>query len=210
MTAAAEAMLAEQSMSTAADARLNPVAFALAPQVIAASMQTIDAEAEKLWTDWRFARLVSSLVQDAGRAAQGVDTATRPRVGHVRHLQLPSCSRCAVLAGRVYRHSTGFKRHPGCDCTMVPTALDSGLTYDPQELAEQGLVTGLSRADRAALADGADFNQVANARRSPGDLRDASGYLSRAGRLTPAGIYQMAGNDRAKALGLLKAAGYIT
>lgn len=167
-------------------------------------LQSVDREAENLWTDWRFERLVASLVQDAARAAQQVDVTTRPRVQYVRHLTPPSCSRCAVLAGRVYRWSQGFLRHPGCDCTMLPTTVGARYAADPVALAAQGLVTDLSKADRKALAAGADFNRLANTK----------GGLSLAGtkagpRLSPAAIYRQAGDDRNEALRLLEANGYI-
>lgn len=174
----AVAMLAEQGLTALAEATLRPLAFVTPLASIEAMLAEvqrdiarevdaeIDAAAEKLWTDWRFERLAESLVQDAARAAQQVDLTTRPRLAHVRHLNLPSCSRCAVLAGRVYRWSEMFQRHPGCDCVMIPTTLaNDELTYDMGELAESGQVTGLSKADRRALADGADFNQVVNAKR---------------------------------------------
>jgi hypothetical protein len=73
-------------------------------------------------TDAAFDRIVAALVNDAGRTASLVDVGRRPAVtGYVRSLNPPSCSRCAVLAGRVYRYSTGFQRHPRCDCLMTPT-----------------------------------------------------------------------------------------
>lgn len=58
-------------------------------------------------------RIVATQVQDAGRVADGVAAMGRPRVqGYIRYLSPPSCSRCAVLAGRWYRVSAGFQRHP--------------------------------------------------------------------------------------------------
>src|SRR5690606_31251703 len=111
----------------------------------------------------------------------------RPRVQHVRHLNLPSCSRCAVLAGRVYRFSDGFQRHPGCDCVMIPTTVAApDLTYDPAQLARDGRVTGLSKSDLRALGEGADFNQVVNVRAKKAGLRQSGEALTRAGRPTPA------------------------
>lgn len=56
---------------------------------------------------------VQTLVADTGRAAVSVGMMARPAVtGYVRMLQLPSCSRCAILAGRWYRVLAGFQRHP--------------------------------------------------------------------------------------------------
>lgn len=61
----------------------------------------------------RLEMLAQTMVQDAGRMAVGLAIASRPRVtGWVRMLNPPSCSRCALLAGRWYRWSSGFRRHP--------------------------------------------------------------------------------------------------
>jgi hypothetical protein len=92
--------------------------------------------------------------------------------GFYRKLALPSCSRCAVLAGKHFDWKADFKRHPGCDCVAVPAGtVGDGDTFAPEfdadEALRSGQIHGLSQADRAAvLDDGADFNQVTNARRS--------------------------------------------
>lgn len=109
-------------------------------------------------------------IADAGRIATGVRTATNPGLhGHVRFLSPPSCQRCAVLAGRVYRWSTGFDRHPRCDCGMTPVqnekwARSEGFVFDPTENLDN--ISDLSRAQRKAILDGADISQVVNAQRS--------------------------------------------
>lgn len=55
---------------------------------------------------------VRTLVADTGRAAVSTGMTARPAVtGWVRMLQLPSCGRCTILAGRWYRWSRGFQRH---------------------------------------------------------------------------------------------------
>lgn len=57
--------------------------------------------------------MAATAVQDAGRAAASAAlTARRTLTGYVRMLVSPSCSRCAVLAGRWYRWNAGFARHP--------------------------------------------------------------------------------------------------
>lgn len=199
--AATSAMLAEQGERIPPAAALSALAFTTPLSSITAMLS--DAEVE-----WQFARIVRGLVQDAGRAAQSVDMAARPSIVHVRHLNLPSCSRCAVLAGRVYRYSDGFKRHPGCDCVMIPTTVSSpDAAYDVADLARSGQVTGLSKADLRALEDGADFNQVVNVRSKKAGLTDAGEVLARRGRLTPAGIYRRA-DTREEAVDLLRQAGY--
>lgn len=157
-------------------------------------------------------RLTQTLVADAGRTASSVDIARRPVVtGHVRMLNLPSCSRCAVLAGRVYRWSTGFQRHPKCDCVMVPTtlALGNDLTLDGRKAALDGQVEGLSKADLQAIEAGADLGQVVNVRRRNAGLVTGSSVMDRAGRPTPAGIMAVSNGDRDMAVRLLKRHGYL-
>lgn len=196
--------LAEQGVVAPAEAPLNLVAFTTSAQMLGGMLAEIPAGA-----DFEFLRLVESLVQDAGRAAESVAVATRPRVGWVRHLTPPSCSRCVALAGRVYPYSDGFLRHPGDDCVTVPVAEDDdSRAADPVELMERGLVRGLSKSDQEAIRDGADFNQVVNARRKGAGLTEAGRVLARAGRPTPEGIYRLA-SDRDEALALLQRFGYI-
>lgn len=165
--------------------------------------------AEATVSDFEFDRLVASLVQEAGNAAEQVATVTREGVGWVRMLTPPSCSRCVALAGRTYRYSDGFLRHPGDDCVTIPAPEgDATFAPDPVELLRAGQVTGLSKADQEAILDGADFGQVVNIRRKKSSLTVAGESLARAGRPTPAGIYRMAA-DRAQALELLQRFGYI-
>lgn len=198
------AMLAEQGIESAPAAVLNTLAFITEQRRVEAMLAEIEQD-----MTWQLERLVESLVQEAGRAAQAVDIVSRPRVSHVRHLNLPSCSRCAVLAGRVYRYSESFKRHPGCDCVMIPVTVASpDLTYNPEQMARDGLVTGLSKADQKALDDGADFGQVVNVQSRKAGLIEAGQVLDRAGRPTPAGIYRSA-TSREEAVDLLRQHGYL-
>jgi hypothetical protein len=116
--------------------------------------------------------IVNTQVMDTARAAESVEVAVRPAVkGTVRCLQLPSCARCVILAGRWYRWSEGFSRHPNCDCFHIPTgAADSAplhpLATDPLGAVKAGEVKGLSKSELRAIDDGADLNQVVNVRRS--------------------------------------------
>jgi hypothetical protein len=173
---AVSAILAEQALTAVAEALLNPLSFTTAADLLAQWLSDVE-------TDAAFNRLIASLVQDAGRSAESVAVAARPQIGYVRYLTPPSCARCAVLAGRVYRWSEGFLRHPNCDCVMLPTTIEAGpgLITDPLDLVEQGRVTGLSKADLQALADGADLNQVVNVRRVAAGLREAGRVLARGG-----------------------------
>lgn len=128
---------------------------------------------------------VRTQVADTGRAVTQVGIATRPRItGYVRMLNLPSCSRCVILAGKWYGWNTGFRRHPACDCRHIPASEDMAgdLRTDPRAALRSGRVTGLSRTDRQALDDGADLNQVVNARRRrAGDGMSTSEGTSRRG-----------------------------
>ena len=195
-------VLTEQGVEVTPSGSLSPPAF------------TTDG---RMFTDMaakspNLPRLVESLVQDAGRAAESVASAARPNVGHARYLSPPSCSRCAVLAGRTYRYSDGFQRHPNCDCVMIPATEDAaaGLVSDPTDLIRQGKVTGLSKADmRAIVEDGADLGKVVNVRRAASGLRESGRVLARAGKLTPEGIYRLA-SDRTQAVAMLRQFGYLT
>lgn len=194
-------MLIEQQIDEQAEALLNTLAFVTTPD-------TASALVDQTQTDWQFNQLVASLISDAARAAEQAAVTVRPRVGYVRLLTPPSCSRCAILAGRVYRYSQGFLRHPGCDCVMLPTTVANAEPVDPMDLVRRGQVTGLSKADRQALADGADLAQVVNIRRRAAGLRTPDGALVRAGRLTPAGIYART-STRDEAIDLLVRNGYV-
>lgn len=194
-------MLVEQEIDVEADALLNSLAFTT-------ELDSFEKMLDQVQDEFAFDRLVESMVQDAGRAAESVAVAARPRTYHVRFVNLPCCTRCAILAGRVYPWSSGFKRHPGCDCTMIPTTVASPLWQDPMTLVEQGHVTGLSRYDRQALEDGADLNRVVNVRLKKAGLLEAGHAITRAGKPTPAAIYRAANGDREDAIRRLKAAGY--
>lgn len=165
-------------------------------------------------------------VQDAARQAASVSIAARPRIGWVRMLNPPSCSRCAVLAGRFYRFSQGFQRHPRCDCRHIPTTedLSGDLTTDPEEyfrsLSAEQQDRIFTRGGAEAIRQGADMGQVVNARRgmstAQNGLRLTSSSTGRRGvyrgpgqRLMPDSILEIAGNDRAYAQELFRRFGYL-
>lgn len=155
---------------------------------------------------------VQTQLADAARVAEGLAVVARPSfTGYVRYLSPPSCSRCVVLAGRIYKWSDGFERHPNCDCFMVPT--EAGVNphdfhIDPMEAFEQGQVTDLTVAERSAILEGADISQVINVRRKQAGLTVAGRVLERGGRLTPEGIYELA-SSRDEAIDMLIKAGYL-
>ena len=54
-------------------------------------------------------RVVLTEIGDTSRVTTGVDLMTRPGIaGYVRYLNPPSCSRCVILAGRVYHTDVAF------------------------------------------------------------------------------------------------------
>lgn len=197
-------LLDEQGIEapTAGTARLSPLLTGTA------TVGLLDAAADQSAME----RLVATLLLDASRTAMAVDLGRRPTLtGYVRSLNPPTCSRCAVLAGRVYRYSTGFQRHPFCDCLMTPTTDTVGkdLITDPSDLVDRGLIRGLSKADMEAVQSGADLGQVVNVRRKAAGLTAGSSVVARAGRLTPQGILRIA-SDRNQVVELLRRYGYIT
>lgn len=124
--------------------------------------------------------IVRTQIADAARLATGVAIAAQPAIaGHERVVRLPACPRCIVLAGRLYRWSEGFRRHPRCDCTMQPVTseqwrrrnLDNHprALFDRMSRAEQDKRFG--QAGAKAIRDGADIPQLVNARRG---MRTAS------------------------------------
>jgi hypothetical protein len=134
--------------------------------------------------------LLRTQVADAGRVADGVAMAIRPKItGYERVVHLPACGRCIILAGRLYRWSTGFQRHPRCDCTMEPVTSDEWRTErpenEPKRLFEQMTPEqrgkAFTKAGAQAIADGADPSQVANARRgmSPAGATTTEGVTRR-------------------------------
>lgn len=148
--------LREQGISTAG-ATVVPAAFTVLP-----SAPSVLSDAK---SDYQFAQIVSTLVSDSGRSAMGAFTATRTReVGSIRVLTPPSCSRCAILAGRWYRWSEGFQRHPRCDCQILPGGREA-VTYDPLKAFDRGEITDLTKAQGEAIEAGADIHQVVNASR---------------------------------------------
>lgn len=169
--------------------------------------------------------IVRTQIADAGRAAESVAIAVRPRVtGYVRMLSQPSCARCIILAGRVYKWNAGFRRHPRCDCRHIPLAEDApwDVRTDPKAMfdsmsnAEQERAFGKAGAE--AVRQGADLSQVVNARRG---MQTATVFgrevktttegtsRSRRIRLMPEQILAEANGNRDEAIRLLKLHGYI-
>ena len=174
------------------------------------TIESLTAEADTA----ALAMLTQVLVGDAGKSAAGVYAASRPQqVGYVRYLVGGSCERCAILAGRFYRWSDGFLRHPHCDCVNLAAtqSASSALISSPAEAFEKGQIHGLSRSQEQAIRDGADIGQVVNATRGMRMVNFAGRRVGTPGaRLTPESIYRTAGGDRDQAIRLLRLYRYIT
>lgn len=236
-----EAVLAEHGLLSQAEGRVAPLSFAgwtaaglpiedvvdIAP----IRVKTAIASGSPIQQARSSGRAVLTLIavsetQDAGRGAMEASMRLEPEiVGYERHVHLPSCSRCVILAGRLYRFSTGFLRHPRCDCTHIPVTRnehrDEHLDQTPSALfrsmsPEQQDAT-FSAAGAKAIREGADLSQVANARRGmsrPGDSYTTEGTTKRGrhgrpGRLSPQGIARIAGDDHARYIDLLELNGYL-
>lgn len=123
-------------------------------------------------TNDQFDRIVQTQLQDVARQADAIERAVRPQVTHyVRALNLPSCGRCVVLAGKPERREVAFRRHPRCDCASVPTdARNAPGLVTTQDEAWAGMdqaerEKAFTKAGAEAIRLGANVNRVVNARR---------------------------------------------
>lgn len=162
---------------------------------------------------------VRTQVEDASRGAAGVAIAARPEVGYVRLVSATCCQRCAVLAGKHFKWNEGFLRHPRCKCRHVPAKageFPDGYSGD----VSPDRIRDLTIAQRQAIADGADVNQVINAHRRGARSKDGmttsegatrrglAGQRGARSRLTPEGIYRVS-SSRDEALNRLRDNGYL-
>lgn len=191
-----------------------------AKQKIAAGSSATSALSEAFST---LEGIVLTQVADAARVGASVAMVARPAIhGYVRMLNAPSCSRCAILAGKFFRWNTGFARHPRCDCRHIPTTenLSGDITTDPaayfrslDPAAQERIFT---KAGAQAIRDGADIGQVVNARR--GMFTAAGGFKQTRvdrrrvarirARLMPEEIYKQAAT-RDDAIQALRAHGFL-
>lgn len=115
--------------------------------------------------------LARTVVADTSRAALQAAMVADTRVtSYIRVVEVPACDRCIVLAGREYSVTSGFLRHPRCDCSMAPVTR----SFRPAPSSPGKLFEAMSPAQRRqafgeagaqAIGDGADIEQVVNARR---------------------------------------------
>lgn len=129
-------------------------------------------------------RYISTQIADANRVASSLQTVLTPTATQsVRVVNPGACSRCIALAGISSWATTAFERHPMCRCKNVPTNAEfaSEVGTDPMEyfnsLTEVEQDATFTKAGAQAIRDGADMNQVVNARR--GMTTTASGRLTR-------------------------------
>lgn len=171
---------------------------------------------------------------DAGRVADLVAVTANPAAnGYVRLLVGRTCARCMLLAGKRYSWKADFKRHPRCDCTVVPTG--AGVPFRQpispreafQEMPRYEQDRAFGKAGAEAIRAGADIGQVVNARRGMGSAavfgrqvaitsesttrrrRFGTTLSARPPRLMPEQIIAEAKGDRAEAVRLLSLHGYI-
>jgi len=118
------------------------------------------------------AMAMKTVIADMGRQHDMVSSLGRGYKTYVRAVSPGACSRCAVLAG-TYSSAVAFPRHPNCQCIAVPMNDPRRLNmrkyenpsdyFESLTLAEQERI--FTTAGSQAIRDGADINQVVNARR---------------------------------------------
>lgn len=149
---------------------LSGVLLAWLTQALGAGMSTQDASVGGLQ---RAITYVSTEITDAGRSATQVAETAHPAVaGYERVVHLPACDRCIILAGKFYRYSTGFLRHPRCDCTMRPVTEAEWQAGQPQStplalfaaMSEEEQDRRFGTANAKVIRMGGDISQVVNAR----------------------------------------------
>ncbi|WP_460801489.1 hypothetical protein [Microbacterium sp. GXF6406] len=156
------------------------------------------------------ASATSDTIRQTASDFVSIDATRRPGVGgYVRQLSVPSCRSCVALAGAFYRTNTGFQRHPKCDCIHVPVS--DAAAAEPYLTDPKAYFNSLSRAqqdavfgerDAQAIRDGANPVTVINKR--------ARGQNKRSTNLTIDDIYTVAGDNRDRAITLLRENGYLS
>lgn len=145
------------------------------------------------------ATIVQSAIADAGRQSDRVSMIAKQITRYVRVISPGACSRCAILAGKASA-AQAFDRHPNCHCTACPlpewdSPVPSGFFKSADDYFESLAPADQNRvftnAGAAAIRNGADIQNVVNARRGavgPGGLTEV-----RSGLKAPLG-YDVNGN----------------
>lgn len=119
-------------------------------------------------------QMAMQAIEDTSVSAMGVSITQRAGVGYVRVESPDCCPRCAILAGKYYRHNQGFLRHPKCHGRNIPCkgrdkAAKQGWITNPMDrfdaMGEDEQDHLFGHADAQAIRDGADIYQVVNAHR---------------------------------------------
>lgn len=179
-----------------------PLYLALRSAPVAAATATTGAASTRLAAGSKMLdSLVQSAVSHAGRMAVQVGAHGRTKTKLAFFEPGSCCQRCAVLVGKTAGMHENFKRHPRCDGQVVEYPEAGRNPVPPLDEAD---VTDLTIAQRKAIADGADMNQVINAQRRGGLSADRmTTSVGGRNRLSPRGIYALAGDDREEARRLL-------
>lgn len=199
-------------------------ALALAP-VITARSAAGSAEARLAAGSQIVGTLARTAVSNAARMATSARITGSRYVDGVFWEPAPYCQRCAVILGKHFAYGHDWARHPRCDGQVVPAPESGGPEIDGPDVND---ISDLTGAQKQAIDDGADLNQVINSQtgvrggsRSPRSPLYGNGTKTYAGagrakkgeprkvRLTPKGIYQMAGDNRDMAVDLLRKYGYL-
>lgn len=171
----------------------DALGLAFAASLPLAAAHDAGAPPELTYALWTAAARVLQLAAhtallDTSRVAKSVELAGRPRTGWVRMVRPPCCSRCAILAGRIYPRGGSFQRHPNCDCDSVPVADFENRLNDPslqgwvfdtddyfRSLSEKEQAKVFTAAGARAIRNGADPIQIVNARRGMSTAKDRFG-----------------------------------
>ncbi|WP_410633362.1 hypothetical protein [Amycolatopsis sp. cmx-4-83] len=176
------ALLEEQGAPVLSGPELAPEGFAdmtagggswlknliYAPISVGRTAREVGVDEARRHADLVAMSIVSTGMQDAGRAAVTAMGTSRGANRYVRMLNGKSCPRCAILAGRVYKVSA-FKRHDRCDCHNVPSVEDTADDWrtDPKQyfrsLSTKDQDDIFGEAAAKAIRAGADMSQVVNA-----------------------------------------------
>lgn len=180
------AVLAEQGTAAAPVATVEPLGFArgssglpladVAATVPAMVKRSIGQGAERVALSRGLSLMegiTETLIADAFRLATAAEMTVRPDVTTwTRVLNPPSCGRCAVLAGKVFRWDASFPRHPRCDCKALPSTVvapegsrlvDPRAYFDSLSPAEQDTRFGKGVAQR--IRDGDNLEAAVNSSR---------------------------------------------
>jgi hypothetical protein len=172
-------------------------------------------------------RILVTQIHDAARSAEQTQLVADQTITYWIRITEPSaCDRCIILSGKRYKWNADFLRHPSCRCSSQAETEASPVILSPKQIFEnmshEERVRAFGVANTRAIELGADLYRVVNATGSRSGMSttitDSSGRVlkgtyvgARKGhpRLVPEAIFQLAGDDRAKAIQLLTRNGYL-